>query len=74
MGKDLGKTFRMEELDGGKWRRVVNKIFIGISCQLYISFFGVFPGFFGRIVLILIWFERSPFPLQKLADTIILDR
>ena len=32
MGKDFGKSFRMEELDGGKCRWVVNKIFIGISC------------------------------------------
>ena len=31
MGRDFGKTFRMEELDGGKCRRVVNKSFIGIS-------------------------------------------
>ena len=36
---------------------MVNKIFIGSSCQLCISFFGVFPGFFDRIVLILIWFD-----------------
>ena len=42
MGKDFGKSFRMEELDGGKCGWVVKKIFIGISCQLYRSFIGVF--------------------------------
>lgn len=55
MGKDFGKTFRMEELDGGKCRRVVNKIFIGISCQLYMSFFGVF--------LVLLWPNRAYFDM-----------
>ena len=46
MGKDFGKTFRIEELEGGKCRRVVNNIFIEISCQLCMSFFGVFLRLF----------------------------
>ena len=46
MGKDFGKTFRIEELDGRKCRSVVNKIFIGISCQMYMPFLAFFSGFF----------------------------
>ena len=73
MGKDFGKTFRMEELDRGKWGRVVNKIFIGSSCQLYISFLAFFLASLTESCLF--WYGlKGLFPLQKLADKIILDR
>ena len=58
-GKVFRKAFRMLGLDERKGRWVVEQDFHG-NFQVNVTwFFDFFSGVLDRIVLILVWFERS---------------
>ena len=64
MGKVLGKAFRILGLDERKGRWVVTQDFRG-NFQVNVTwFFAFFSDLLDRIMLILVWFERSLYPAQ----------